>query len=46
MKSPLITVAVVIGVVISGLAIAQMLGQGGGCCGISHLSCPLHHQVN
>ena len=41
MKNNLLKVAVIIGVVISGLAIAHMLGQGGGCCGMSHQSCPM-----
>ena len=36
MKQTLITIAVVAIVGISGLALAQMMGHGGGCCSMQH----------
>ena len=48
MKQILITIAVVVIVGVSGLAIAQMMGHSGGCCGGgSQQVCPIHHhQMN
>ena len=44
MKETLIAIAVVVIVGISGLALAQMMGHGGGCCNMgSHQVCPIHH---
>ena len=36
MKETLITIVVVVIVGISGLALAKMMGIGGGCCSVHH----------
>lgn len=44
MKEILITIAVIIIVGISGLALANMMGIGGSCCG-THQCIFHHHQI-
>ena len=46
MKEILITIAVVVIIGTSGLALAQMMGHGGCCGGSDHLCPTHHHQMN